>query len=91
MTHHRTARMGIGTLPVIQGEGCGTETIKGAIRWAFWTANLHRIEVSAMEFNQGACLLYQELAFVVQCRDGKCRWGNGCEYGVVRCALFGRK
>ena len=63
MAHHRSATLGIDVLAEYQGRGYGSEAIRWALRWAFETAGLHRVEVRALGWNHGAVRLYERLGF----------------------------
>jgi len=51
---HRHSDMGIQLLRAYQGQGYGSEAIRWALRWGFRYGNLHRIELEAFEWNEGA-------------------------------------
>ena len=56
--------IGIQVLQPYQGQGYGSEAIRWSLRWGLLYANLHRIEIGAFVFNEGAWKLYERLGFV---------------------------
>ena len=88
MTVHRTAEIGIDIAEPYQGQGYGTEAIRWAIEWAFREANLHRLEIQALGWNDGALKLYQRLGFKLEgiqrerfWRDG--RWWDNSQLAML--------
>ncbi|KAK5135457.1 hypothetical protein LTR08_005245 [Meristemomyces frigidus] len=63
-SHHRNSSIGISILNTYQGQGYGSEAIRWVLRWAFMYGNLHRIEIGAFAWNEGAWKLYERLGFV---------------------------
>jgi RimJ/RimL family protein N-acetyltransferase len=74
---HRNTTLGIGILRAYQGRGYGTEAIQWALKWAFRYANLHKVEIEAFEWNQGALRLYERLGFVKGGRKREHLWFDG--------------
>jgi RimJ/RimL family protein N-acetyltransferase len=77
MQHHRHSKLGIKIIPDYQRQGHGTEAIQWALEWGFLQANLHRIEITGFEYNNGALKLYQRLGFKVEGRRRECLWFEG--------------
>ena len=77
MQHHRHSELGIKIIPDYQSQGYGTEAIQWALRWGFFQANLHRIEITGFEYNKGALKLYQRLGFKVEGRRREYLWFDG--------------
>ena len=77
MQHHRHSELGIKIIPKHQNHGYGTEAIQWALKWGFRHANLHRIEITGFEYNEGALKLYQRLGFKVEGRRREYLWFDG--------------
>lgn len=63
--------------PALRGKGYGSEMIDLMLEWGFYELNLHRIQLSVMEFNPGAVRLYERKGFR---HDGRLReaiWREG--------------
>ncbi len=63
-TQHRGAMLGITLAAPYRGKGYGGEAINWALDWAFQSAGLHRICISAFSYNTNALKLYRKLGFV---------------------------
>jgi len=44
-------------------QGYGAEAISWAVNWAFKFANVHKVEIQALSYNERARHLYQKLGF----------------------------
>jgi RimJ/RimL family protein N-acetyltransferase len=78
--HHRNSMVGIDALPEYQGKGYGSEAILWALRWAFVTRGLHRVNISAFGYNEGAIRLYERLGFVLEGKRREFVWFEGKWY-----------
>lgn len=87
-THHRHADVGIDIVQPYQGKGYGSEAIRWLLKFAFNTAGLHRVGISAFEWNDGAVRLYEKLGFK---REGVSRdfiwfdgrWWDGINFSML--------
>jgi ribosomal protein S18 acetylase RimI-like enzyme len=61
--HHRSVEIGISIHADYQGQGYGSEAIRWVLEWAFQRANLHRVGIGALSWNDGAVRLYQKVGF----------------------------
>jgi RimJ/RimL family protein N-acetyltransferase len=77
MTVHRTAEIGIEIIKPYRGQGYGTEAIRWITEWAFREANLHRLEIQALGWNDGALKLYQRLGFKLEGIQRERFWRDG--------------
>lgn len=77
MMHHRDTGLGINIDYAHRGKGYGTEAIRWAIYWAFRHAGMHRIEMTAYEWNTGACKLYPRMGFRLESTRVKQMWHDG--------------
>lgn len=84
MSHHRNTMLGITLAPDYQGQGYGSEAILWALGWAFRHANMHRVEIGAFAYNEGAWKLYERLGFVHEGRKREALWYDG-EYHDLVC------
>lgn len=88
MSHHRNSEVGIDVLPEYQGEGYGSEAIRWVLDYAFRRAGLHRVNIRAFGWNEGAWKLYERLGFK---REGvmreelwhEGRWWDGILMGML--------
>ena len=83
LIHHRRSEIGLNIARQYQGQGFGTEAIKWALHWGFHYAGLHRIELSAFGYNQGALKLYERLGFVLEGRKRDFLWFDGKYWDLV--------
>lgn len=83
---HRNASMGINIATPYQGQGYGTEAVLWGLEFAFKHANLHRVKIGALGWNEGALRLYQKLGFVVEGTDREAYWYDG---GYRDCVWMG--
>lgn len=77
LAHHRNTTIGIDILPDYQGKGYGSEAINWVLEWAFQIAGVHRVAISAFEWNEGAVRLYGRLGFQLEGRGREAMWYNG--------------
>jgi RimJ/RimL family protein N-acetyltransferase len=84
MSHHNKTMIGITLAPPYQGQGYGSEAILWALEWAFRHANMHRVEIGAFGYNEGAWKLYERLGFVHEGRKREALWYDG-EYHDMVC------
>ncbi|KAF2008108.1 acyl-CoA N-acyltransferase [Amniculicola lignicola CBS 123094] len=88
MKHHRSAEIGIDILPPYQGKGYGTEAINWVLAHAFRRVGLHRVDIRAFEWNDGAVRLYKKLGFKEEGRKREAlwhegRWWDGIDMGML--------
>ncbi|KAH9838845.1 putative gnat family protein [Teratosphaeria destructans] len=88
MAHHRCTDMGIDISRQYQGRGYGSEAIRWTLRWAFEYGNLHRVELSAFEWNEGARRLYERLGFVPEGRRRKALFYKGRYWDMVEMGML---
>jgi GNAT superfamily N-acetyltransferase len=88
MAHHRQTHIAIGLLPEYQGKGYGSEAIMWITDWGFRIAGLHRLEISAFSYNEGACRLYPRLGFRPEGRLIKSIWFDGEWHDTVIFAML---
>lgn len=77
LEHHRHSEIGIEIVKAYQGQGYGSEAIWWVLNWGFQVAGLHRIEIRALSWNEGAVRLYKRLGFVEEGRARDMFWING--------------
>ena len=75
--HHRNSEIGLGISRAYQGQGYGSEAIKWALDFGFRRAGLHRIGISAFEYNSRAIRLYERLGFVHDSKQRDKYWHDG--------------
>ena len=75
--HHRSTMLGIHLDLQFTGQGYGSEAIVWALRWAFQTAGMHRVDLGAFAFNDGAIRLYERMGFVLEGRRREAFWIHG--------------
>lgn len=63
LVQHRHTDIGIGILEAYQGQGYGIEAVRWVVQWAFLSAGLHRVNINAFRWNEGAVRLYEKLGF----------------------------
>jgi len=83
MSHHRKTMIGITLAPPYQSKGYGSEAILWALEWAFRHANMHRVEIGAFGYNEGAWKLYERLGFVHEGRKREALWYDGEWHDLV--------
>ena len=83
MSHHRNTMIGITIAPGYQGQGYGSEAVLWALEWAFRHANMHRVEIGAFAYNEGAWKLYERLGFVHEGRKREAMWYDGEYHDLV--------
>ncbi len=83
---HARCELGYSLLPAHQGRGLAREAVRGALRWAFDSLGMMRIEADADPRNLRSCRLLEHLGFR---REGllRQRWRVGGE--VQDTALYG--
>lgn len=86
--HHRRTNIGITLFPEFQGKGYGSEAIRWALRYAFHHANLHRVGIGSVEFNQGALRLYEKLGFKHEGRSREAIWHDGRFWDLVEMGML---
>lgn len=86
--HHRWSEISIDVLAPYQGKGYGAEAIEWALWYGFQMAGLHRIQIQAFSFNQGACRLYRKLGFTEEGRHREMGWFNGEWFDNVMLAML---
>jgi RimJ/RimL family protein N-acetyltransferase len=88
MTHHRCTELGIDIKREYQGQGYGTETIHWMLNWAFKTANLHRVELFVLGWNEGARRLYERIGFLKEGRKRQCLWKDGEWWDAIQMGML---
>jgi RimJ/RimL family protein N-acetyltransferase len=87
-THHRSTEIGIDILPEYQNRGYGSETLNWALDYAFRRAGLHRVQIKAFEWNEGAVRLYEKLGFRHEGREREAYWHEGRFWDGVRMSML---
>ncbi|PSK58590.1 hypothetical protein B9Z65_6605 [Elsinoe australis] len=77
MRHHRFTGLGIKLLPEHRGKGYGSEAITWILGWAFDRLGLHRVQLDAFEWNEGARKLYERLGFTLEGRSRELLFHEG--------------
>lgn len=75
--HHRNTSIGLTISVPYQSQGYGSEAILWVLEWAFRHANMHRVEIGAFAWNEGAWKLYERLGFVHEGRKREVAWYDG--------------
>ena len=75
--HHRNSSISIDIIASCQRQGYGSEAIEWVLNWGFRVAGLHRIEIDAFSWNEGAMRLYERLGFVLEGRARESLWYQG--------------
>ncbi|KAF2119322.1 acyl-CoA N-acyltransferase [Lophiotrema nucula] len=96
MAHHRSTEIAIDILPEYQGKGYGSEAITWVLDYAFRRAGLHRVEVRAFAWNEGAVRLYEKLGFAFEGRKREAlwhegKWWDGVEFGMLESEWWDRQ
>ncbi|KAF2993211.1 hypothetical protein E8E13_000483 [Curvularia kusanoi] len=96
MAHHRSTSIGLTILPGYQGRGYGREAIEWALDYAFRRAGLHRVEIRAFGWNEGATRLYERMGFVREGTERKAywhegRWWDGVSLGMLEDEWWARR
>ncbi|KAL4957888.1 acyl-CoA N-acyltransferase [Aspergillus filifer] len=81
--HHRSATLGISLAAEYRGKGYGSEAINWALDWAFGAAGLHRVNLGAFSYNEGALKCYRNLGFVEEGREREVVYRNRRWYDAV--------
>lgn len=77
LAHHRWTDVSIDIHADHRGKGYGAEAIEWALWYAFQMAGLHRVQIQAFAFNEGAIKLYRRLGFTEEGRQRDFMWFNG--------------
>ncbi|KAI1207621.1 putative GNAT family acetyltransferase [Annulohypoxylon truncatum] len=77
LAHHRWSDISIDIAKAHRGKGYGGEAIMWALWYGFAMAGLHRIQIGAFSFNDGAVRLYKKLGFTEEGRQRDYMWFNG--------------
>nr|POF04273.1 putative n-acetyltransferase ynad [Quercus suber] len=91
LQHCRHSDLSIDILPAFQGKGYGSEAIAWVLRWAFLTRGLHRVQVRAFEYNEGARRLYEKLGFKPEGRWREFLWFRGRWWDDFQFAILDRE
>ncbi|MBC8102539.1 MAG: GNAT family N-acetyltransferase [Cytophagales bacterium] len=75
-----TAETGYSVLPQAQGQGYGTEMVRGLVQWAFSQPGVRRVVAETGEENLPSRRLLEKIGFIVA--------GQGREPGDLRYMLF---
>lgn len=78
--HHRITTLTIDVIPEYQGKGYGSEAITWALRWAFESANLHKVKIGVLGYNPRAKQLYEILGFKLEATMREDTWFQGQWY-----------
>ncbi|KAJ1335393.1 [ribosomal protein S5]-alanine N-acetyltransferase [Microdochium nivale] len=84
--HHRWTDVSIDVHADHRGKGYGGEAIEWALWYAFQMAGLHRVQIQAFAFNEGAIKLYGRLGFREEGRLRDFMWFDGAWHDNV---IFG--
>ncbi|KAI6081926.1 putative GNAT family acetyltransferase [Hypoxylon rubiginosum] len=77
LAHHRWTEISIDVAREHRGKGFGGEAIRWALWYSFQIAGLHRVQLGAFSFNEGAMKLYAKLGFKEEGRQRDFMWFNG--------------
>ncbi|KAF2151048.1 acyl-CoA N-acyltransferase [Myriangium duriaei CBS 260.36] len=88
LQHHRGTVLSLSISRQYQGKGYGSEAIQWCLNWAFHHANMHRVEIGALEYNTGAVRLYEKLGFVIEGRKRQSVWYQGEYRDVIELAML---
>jgi RimJ/RimL family protein N-acetyltransferase len=77
LAHNRCAELGVELKRDAQGQGYGPEAMRWALDWAFETANLHRVQLEAYEWNERALASYKRVGFREEGRLRQAIWRSG--------------
>ena len=91
LAHHRHGHMGLWISSAYQGKGFGSEAIRWALNWAFRMVNLHRVDLSAFEWNTGAVRLYEKLGFKIEGRKREHMWYDGRYWDEIEMGILQRE
>ncbi|KAK7750656.1 hypothetical protein SLS62_007356 [Diatrype stigma] len=75
--HHRNSDISIDVAREYRGQGYGAEAIAWVLWYGFQMAGLHRIQIMAFSFNDGAMRLYERMGFEEEGRQRDFMWFNG--------------
>ena len=87
-TRNRSGQIGLSLLPAYQGKGYGRESINQVLDWGFRWADLHRISIGTVSFNERAVHLHKSIGFV---EEGRAReavykdleWYDLVDFGML--------
>ncbi|KAF4553726.1 Hypothetical protein D9617_6g094580 [Elsinoe fawcettii] len=91
MAHHRYTDIGIDILPEWQGKGYGSEAIAWALDWAFDRLNMHKVQIRAFGWNEGALKLYQRIGFTQEGRWREHLWHEGRYWDDIQFGMLARE
>ncbi|KAH8807882.1 acyl-CoA N-acyltransferase [Xylogone sp. PMI_703] len=77
LAHNRCGELGIELKVEAHGQGYGTEALRWALGWCFRTANLHRVQLEAYEWNERALKTYRTVGFQEEGRLRQAIWRDG--------------
>ncbi|RAK77549.1 GNAT family N-acetyltransferase [Aspergillus fijiensis CBS 313.89] len=89
--HHRGTSITIDIARGYRGQGYGSEAINWVLHWAFRRAGLHRVEIQALAYNEGAVRLYERLGFRLEGRRREAFWHDGKWYDDVVFGMLERE
>lgn len=88
LAHHRNTEIGVTIATSYQGQGYGSEAVLWALEWAFRHANMHRVDIRAFGWNEGAWKLYERLGFVLEGRKREAMWYDGAYHDAVELGML---
>ncbi|KAK4554877.1 hypothetical protein LTR86_008025 [Recurvomyces mirabilis] len=91
LAHHRHGHLGLWISSAYQGNGYGSEAIRWALNWAFRMVNLHRVDLSAFEWNTGAVKLYEKMGFRIEGRKREHLWYDGRYWDEIEMGILQRE
>jgi RimJ/RimL family protein N-acetyltransferase len=77
LAHNRCGDLGIELKLDAQGQGYGPEAMRWVLNWCFMTANLHRVQLEAYEWNKNALRAYKTVGFREEGRLREAIWRDG--------------
>jgi RimJ/RimL family protein N-acetyltransferase len=86
--HHRSATLGVEFKEDAHNQGYGTEALRWALKWAFKTANFHRLQLHVFEWNERAIAVYKKVGFVEEGRLREAVWYNGKWWSEMTFAIL---
>ncbi|PYI28600.1 GNAT family acetyltransferase [Aspergillus indologenus CBS 114.80] len=89
--YHRGTSITIDIARPYRGQGYGSEAINWVLHWAFRRAGLHRVEIQALAYNEGAVRLYERLGFTLEGRRREAFWHDGRWYDDVVFGMLERE
>lgn len=85
---NQSVRVGVDIVPNYQRQGLATRTYKLLLDYFFNHANIHRVWLTAAEFNKPALALYSKLGFKKEGSQRQALFRNGKRYDYIMMSLL---